>query len=608
MQTTPQKHGRGSWRRIVPATVLVVVTSLVTVSFAVADNPVVEVAGGAAARYVPPEGYVHWSLAVEPGSPDIRRVAESARSTGYTEAIALPESQTSHVLAALSSDVRTTQFWREITHVLDGEDQSQLTDLYTLTDDGVSLIAGYGGSVGWVYSPPLVQLPSDVAPGVSWTGEGDAMPFGLITYAHSAGAVAPNNAVLVANAQAHGVDVSECIQIDAETQLFDESGVEIVLIVQSELWCEGRGRVAAVANVEEVSSEYLASSPLPETTGVDANSAPRQWSDPGSWVRRGATVTLDDGFFGANPFNIGLADAPRATASGLLITANTNTADVVALEPSGDRLLRAWYAHPGGDIVTFATVGDVTVVSTGLRRLVAYDAKGRRLWQHPVPELVVAPPTAAGDGRVVSVGLDGTVTMLDAVTGEIVWATSVGADVDLSAAIAGGRVIVIDRAGVVSALDAATGEAAWSMDSEPAGELRVFGDVVAVVGDDGWLRTIAASDGEVTQSWRYGGSWRALVAANGSVVLATDEAILAVDPESGEELWRGEGVESAIGDGETIIVFRGETAVVLDAAGATVTSWDVPASLLWSTRYVVAVGNSFVLMHSGSDATIVGAR
>lgn len=608
MQTTPQKPVRGPWSRIIPAAVLVVVTSLVTLSFAVADNPVVEVEGGAAARYVPAEGHVHWSLTVEQGSPEVRRVMESARSTGYTEAIALPESQTSHVLAALSSDVRTTQFWRETTHVLDGEDQRQLTDLYTLTDDGVSLVAGYGGAFGWVYSPPLVQLPSDVAPGVSWAGAGEAMPFGLITYTHSASAVTPSDAVLVANARAHGIDVDGCIQIDSDTQLFDESGADIVLIVQSELWCEGKGRVAAVTNVADVESQHLASTPLPETRGVDTNSVPRRWSDPSSWVSRGATVTLDDEFFGANPFNLGLADAPRVTASGLLVTANTSTADVVALELSGDRLLRAWYAHPGGDIVTFATVGDVTVVSTGLRQLVAYDAKGHRLWQHPVPELVVAPPTPVGGGRVVSVGLDGTVTMLDARTGEVVWTTSVGADVDLSAAIAQEQVIVIDRAGAMSALDAATGHVAWSTESEPASDMRVVGDVVVIVGDDGWLRAVAASDGEVRQSWRYPGSWRALLATNRNVVLATDEAILAVDPESGQELWRGDGVESAISDGATIIVFRGESAVGLDATGAPLTSWDVPASLLWSTRYVVAAENSFVLMHTGSDATIVGVR
>src|SRR5690606_36087722 len=99
--------------------------------------------------------------------------------------------------------------------------------------------------------------------------------------------------------------------------------------------------------------------------------------------------------------------------------ATTNTDDIVAITASSAELTRAWYAHPGGDIVTFATVGDVTVVSTGLRRLVAYDGAGHRLWQHDLAELVVAPPTATQDGRVATVGLDGTVIMFDSVTGEV---------------------------------------------------------------------------------------------------------------------------------------------------------------------------------------------
>lgn len=583
-------------------------TVVVTVAFAAADNTVAEVAGGAAAKYVPAEGYTHWSLTAQQGGPDVRRVTEHVRSTGFTEAIALPESQTTHVLAALSSDVRTTQFWRELTHVLDGEDRRSLTDLYTLTDDGVALVAGYGGALGWVYNPPLVQLPRDVAPGVSWTGQGEAMPFGFITYAHSATAVLPNESTLVANAQARGIDASTCIQVDADTRLFDESGAEMVSVVQSELWCEGKGRVAVVTTMGGVESQSLASEPMPDTTAVNPTSIPIPWADPGTWVRRSATVTLVDEFFGAHPFAVGLADSPRVTASGLIVAASTNTADVVALDPSGDRIVRAWYAHPGGDIVTLATVGDVTVVSTGIRQLVAYDAKGHRLWQHPVPELVVAPPSATGDGRVVSVGLDGTVTMLDAVTGEVAWTASVGADVDLSAAITQDRVIVIDRAGTVSALDSATGDLAWSIESESAADMRAFDDLVVIAGDDGWLRAVAVGDGEVTGSWRFPGSWRALLAVNGSAVLATDEAILAVDPGSGDELWRAGGVESALSDGKTIFVFRGETATNLDAAGATVASWQVPASLLWSTRYVVAAGDAVVLMHTGSDATIVGAR
>lgn len=605
MTSYPPKGLRG---RPIPVTALIVVSVLVTGAFAVADNPTTPVVGGAAASYVPPEGYMEWSVARSPDSPDIRRVSEHSRSTGFSEVLALPETQAAHALEALTTDVRTTQFWRETTHVLDGDDQRPLTDLYAITDDGVALVAGYGGTLGWVYNPPIVQLPPDVAPGVSWSGTGEAMPFGIVTYAHEAAALAATRPELVLNAQDRGIDVASCVQIDGVTQLFDEEGALAITLESSELWCQGHGRLATVNVIGGVETTYLATTPRAETVGVNASPKAAGWADPSTWVTSDVALTLSDEFFGAKPLSVGLADSPRTTASGLVITANTNTADIVALTPQGTELVRAWYAHPGGDIVTFATVGDVTVVSTGLRRLVAYDGKGHRLWQHEVAELITAPPTPGDDGRVVTVGLDGTVTTFDAVTGAVRWTRSVSADVDQSAVLAKNRVIVIDRAGAMTAFNAGTGDVEWKVETEPAAGLRAFDDLVVVAGDDGWLRAFALSNGDTGHSTRYRGALRALLSVDGHIVLATDEAVLALDVASARELWRRDGIDTGISDGTTLIGFRGATAVALDGAGGMLATWDVPASQLWSTRYVVTLDDAFVLMHTGSEATIVGAR
>ena len=608
MTLSPPAPARGVWGRLIPAAVLALVTAAVTLSFASTNSPNLPTSGGFAADYVPAEGYVEWSLETAL-SGDVRRVSEHARSTGFSEVLALPENQASHVLAAVGDDVHTTQFWRETMHVLDGADAGQFTDLYTLTDAGVSLVAGYGGELGWVYNPPLLQLPADVAPGAAWSGSGDAMPFGLATYTHSARATVPSNAVVLTQAERHGLDVSTCLQIDGSTALFDEDGASVLELRQVELWCIGKGRVAAVADLsdgEEI--RYAPTAAAPTTSGIATNATAARWTNPARWVTREATVTVDDTFFGATPFSLSLADSPRVTASGLLIAASTTTDDVVALAVSGDSLTRQWYAHPGGDLVTVATVGDVTIVSTGIRQLVAYDARGVRLWQHPTPELVVAPPTGTADGGVVAVGLDGTVTMFDAVTGAIGWTRALGADVDQSAVVAGGKVVTIDRSGTITALEAASGDVAWSVESVAAASIRAMGSNLVTVGDDGWMRLFAVDDGAASHSWRYSGSWRALLAAGSTAVLATDEAIVGVDLSTGEELWRGDGVESAVGDGETIVVFRGSVATAIDEAGSEVASWSIPATYLWSSKFAVPVGNSIVLVHSGSEATIVGAR
>src|SRR5690606_30881206 len=114
--------------------------------------------------------------------------------------------------------------------------------------------------------------------------------------------------------------------------------------------------------------------------------------------------------------------------------------------------------HPGGAIVTHGTTGDVTLVSTSLRQLVAYDGNGVRLGRADVPELVVAPPTATGDGRLVTVGLAGTVTLRDAMTGEPAWSHKLGADVEIPAVVTGDTVTVVDRAGTITTLGLADGD------------------------------------------------------------------------------------------------------------------------------------------------------
>ncbi|HRQ00674.1 MAG TPA: hypothetical protein PK781_09460, partial [Terrimesophilobacter sp.] len=136
-------------RRLLPAVALVAVTGIVTGSFALADGAPPPSVGGAAAAYVPADGYVSWSLHTGSGT-DIRRITEHSRSTGVNQVLALPPLQQSPTLDAVGEGVATTHFWRETTRALDGDDTRQLIDLYSVTDVGVSLVASYGGDYGWV--------------------------------------------------------------------------------------------------------------------------------------------------------------------------------------------------------------------------------------------------------------------------------------------------------------------------------------------------------------------------------------------------------------------------------------------------------------------------
>ena len=597
-----------AWRRVAPTVVLVAASALVTGAIAVADSVPAPTVGGEATRFVPTEGLVSWSLETG-GEVDIRRVVEHARTTGVTEVLALPQYQAGVVLEQLGDSVRTTPFWRETTHVLDGDDARILTDLYHLTDAGLALAASHGGDLGWVYEPPMVMLPADVADGSTWEGRGQAIPLGIASYEQSSRALSPSDAALLTAAESVDVDPASCLQVDSTVTLRDEHGDAIVELRQRELWCEALGRLAATVEFDGTRTHFAPTEPRPDAFGVRAAPTGSVWDAAAEWVAREAPLQRDDAFFGTGELTVSLLGAPRVTSSGLVIVPHTTTNDVIALRVERERLVQAWLAHPGGSIVTLGTVGDVTLVSTSRRELVAYDARGNRLWQAGAPELVIAPPTGTRDGRVVTVGLDGTVTMRDALTGERDWETPLGSDIELPAVVGDGSVVVtIDRAGTITALDAATGEVLWSRASPTAAGLRVIDGFLVSVGDDGWMRSFDAATGQPGHSWRYQGASRALLRAGDAAVLATDEHVVAVDLDTGAVLWRGDGVSAAAGDGRTIVTVRGTAATALSEAGEELAAWRVPASFIWSHQHLVAAADRILIMHSGTTATVVGPR
>lgn len=183
----PGPHAKRMRAPIRPASVtaaatLAAVVLATGVSIALADDQTAEQLGGAGAKYVPVDGHVEW---VRDNLGTIR-MSESARSIGYEDILQLPNSAGATVVGLLGEEARVAQLWRESTLTIAGAegDQSgmQTVDLHRLSAEGLSLIAGYGGSIGFAYSPALLELPADVAAGSTWTSAGDALPNGFLTY------------------------------------------------------------------------------------------------------------------------------------------------------------------------------------------------------------------------------------------------------------------------------------------------------------------------------------------------------------------------------------------------------------------------------------------
>lgn len=597
---------------VVAAGTIALVTASTGAVLAVASSTATPEFGGAAARYVPADGHLEWVL----DNAGALRSAESARSVGYAELLRLPALAANPLLDDLGTDaVRIAQFWRETSTTVSGGSPGQTTDLHRLSDEGLTLVAGFGGATGFSYSPALLELPADVAPGSSWHSAGDALPNGIMTYTAQYTASAPSNEQLIEASRLTRAELGECLQTDGGSTYRDSSGAVLLDIVETDLWCAGRGRVAIVATVN---GSPVVQGPLskaepgtsPHLDVAAEPPAPVAWSSPGDWTVGEAPSGYHDTFFGDQPLSVALANPPVRTASGLIVSANQTGDDLTAQRLDSGTFVRQWFAHPGGEILGMAAVGDVTVAATSRRQVVAYSGAGIRLWTRDVPELVLATPVDATTGageRVVVAGLDGTVLLLDALTGDPVWERKLAADVSLPPLVAGSRIIVADRAGHLTAFRASDGEVAWSRDGEPAVATLAIGPVAMFAGEDGYLRAYDAASGAELWSFRYTGMVRAAVAVAGTVVLATDEHTVALDRSSGRQLWVRGPATDAVTDREALVVFEDATATLVDSSGKDLAQWPVPSLTTAIYRYALAGADGILVFRSNQPVTIVGA-
>ncbi|TPW99215.1 hypothetical protein FJ656_33195, partial [Schumannella luteola] len=290
--------------------------------------------GGAAARYVPGDGTASLVTAAD----GTRAVHENARGTGPGMLLELPGAASAHFFGDYSDEaLRTAQLWRETVTPLDTDDP-QTSTVYLLDDAGVSVLTATGGALGFSYSPALVLLPADAAPGVTWTGEGDALPQGFMRYTISGSVAAAEGG---------------CLAATSETRYQDpDTGDELLAIAEVATWCPGAGVVDDTGTVNGDAVSFR-SSPLAATGGpVGAPSvvspATRDLTGAGAWSSRPLTLQLDDAVYGVSPVTTPFDGLAAARADGGFIAAVGSR--VVGFSVAGDVATRRWAASPGGDL------------------------------------------------------------------------------------------------------------------------------------------------------------------------------------------------------------------------------------------------------------------
>ncbi|QEO09194.1 PQQ-binding-like beta-propeller repeat protein [Protaetiibacter larvae] len=559
-----------------------------TAGLAFADLAPTAPAGGAAARFVPPDGYAALATAGD-GS---RTIHESARDTGPSLLLEEPAGAVAHLFSEIPFDVLgSAQLWRDMSTPLDTPGVP-LSSIYLLDDSGVSLLTATGAELGFSYLPGLVVLPADAAPGASWTGEGSAIPGGAIGYT-TAGEVAAGD---------HG-----CLVTTTDTRYLDAAtGEELLQVVDTATWCPGRGVVADRADSGS-GPITVESRPLPDVdTGlggdVDPEPVPLELADAADWTVRPLAFQRSDPAFGDSPRGTPFEGIGATTADGSLVLAATGR--LTAFRVDGATATQAWGAAPGGDVLQVAALGELVLVSTSERRLVAYDQRGVRLWNQRFPDVVLARPEAVG-ADLVAVSLDGTLRRIDAATGETVWSIALRTDVAQAPAVVGGTVVVVDRGSTVIARSLEDGSAVWRTELEGASRVAAGEGILAAQGTTTDVWRLDPADGAIIWHGERPGAARLLLVTAELVVAQSDEGTTAFATGSGARRWTDAAAGGLAGDGTRILLTDAQGLRVRDAAGELEAQLEVPVAGAGTTRFHLPWGDAVRVINSDGTGWLV---
>jgi outer membrane protein assembly factor BamB len=309
---------------------------------------------------------------------------------------------------------------------------------------------------------------------------------------------------------------------------------------------------------------------------------------PSEWTAQAMQVEQVDPLFGTSALAIAPALQPVELDSALAV-ADGNTGSVGLFERSGGDLRRTAVLRPGGAVTALGAAEGLLLAATAQRRLVAYSPDGIRQWTAPLADVLVAPPIAGDAGAIIIGGADGSVTALDARSGEQHWSTSVSSDAVSHLLRAGDKAIAVDRTGHLVALSLADGSVLWRSEGATIDAITATDDAVLVARDNSIDRLDAETGAEEWSSPT--GTWVDVIA------FAADD---------GAPRWRAPGADRAVTDGRTIVLDGRNPTRVLDARGDAAADLRTPGEDLGAARFLVGARDGAWIVDSTHGTTWVG--
>ena len=543
-----------------PLLAVVLVTVLVAGGLFAAEHVGAATSSATALRYVPTDGratYQQRTTSVGGETASSTFVQESALQTGLQVLGGLDWTLGVKVAGVVGSDqVDRMRFWRTTSSEIGNLGSSQQNVRVYRIDGAVELIAESDQGGADVYSPALVELPAQVAPGDAWSGEGKVGSRGYRSDFRAA-AAEPG-----------------CLRVSGTVVETTATGQPGTTRQVQKTWCERRAVVLEEIDRGEVSVRVdTVSGPAADPT-LRTVGEPWSWSDPALWRRRDFDLMSADASLGSGPMAGTPGQVPPVlTASGLIIRP-TSGDDLVATTPKTvDRWTSLWRMHPGGTILSVAAFGDVVLATTSRRELVAYSDAGVRLWSRPLDDVAFWAPVRVDDRRVAVADAAGSVRVLELLTGDVAWQQGVNTQVSGPLVADSRMVVVFDAGGRTTAYAADTGARSWAEDLSSTRGV-ILGDTL-VVRQDATLEALDLATGRHRWLLSQTGTLDALTTFGDTVVAATQLGTSVIDEQGTirRELPAYEWV-SVVGD--TMVGWGRTEAEFRDGDGAVLATIDTP--------------------------------
>lgn len=464
-----------------------------------------------------------------------------------------------------------TPFVRILETRLDGEQTIRSTHVLELTDRGV-LRAATLDDATTTFLPPPVELPADLADGLTWSDQGQLVRApglgvpSILDYTRESSAVAP---------QDPGLQDEGCLVV--RHHLTTEQGAQET----QDVWCPGRGLV------EGTPSE------LGGADGQISLAEDLRW-EPGQWQATELDLLSDPPLFWGN-------NIPSASSDDVFVTAHSTSGDIIFAP--GYEVRAAVRAHPGGQVTTLTRFGELVVATTTGARVVAYRLDGVPVWEVAMPDVVTSQPVMLED-RLVVADTAGNLIALDPISGQMLWERPLRVQVTSAMATCHGVVVVATNSEQLMAHDR-DGNQRWAttfaedvglVACGPRGFVVNVGDRLETLSVDGArLHSVVVNDSILQQVFVTDH----VVTVSSTAVTRYRHSDLAVVSRTPERLG------AALRAGDHIVGVSDKRIVVWDAAGAEVGQWPTSIAPAHARAYLTVLDTGVLLIGPDLSALVL---